>query len=94
VDHAFRHFVEGAIAAGGENQVRAARDLVPCQGSRGARAGGGTARDVVPVPFEDLGGVRNQGAALPSQLARARVIDQDGVAIIGDGEFSRFLVKL
>ena len=92
--HAFGHFVEGAVAAGGQNQIRAARDLFPRQRARGAWTGGGAARHLMPVLFQDCGGARDQRASFPPQLARAWVINEDGLAVAGDSGLSRFLVRL
>ena len=92
--HAFSHFVEGAIAAGGEDEIGAAGDLVARQGTGGARAGGGAAGDAMAIGFKDPHGARDQGAALPAEFTRTRIVNHDSLAVSGYGERSQFLVRL
>jgi hypothetical protein len=36
----------------------------------------------------------DEASAVPFEFARTRIVDEDGVLIAWNGEFSRFLVKL
>jgi len=58
------------------------------------RACGGSDGDAVALLFQDPDGPRDLGIPVPPELARARVVDQDGVPVGCDGGFSGFLVKL
>ena len=93
-DHAFGHFVEGAIAAGGQNQVRAALDLLPSQRAGGTGTGGGAARHAWPSSSRIRAALAISALPFRPNLPAHGIINQDGLAVGGDGEFSRFLVRL
>ena len=79
--HPLGHFVDGAIAAGRQNQVRAVLDMPARQAARHAGAGGGGGRDAMAVFGEDLEGALDQRSPMPPDLARLRIIDQYGLPV-------------
>jgi hypothetical protein len=92
--HPFGHFVERAIAAGGQDQVGPVRDFFARYRARRARPGGGAARHPVAAVGENPRGARDELAPLPPELAGARVENDDGLTVAGYGDRSRFLVRL
>jgi hypothetical protein len=92
--HAFGHFIDGAVAAGGHDQVGAAAHVLARNGARGSRALGGDHRQVVAIVAEDSGSALDELVPVPSELARIGIVDQDGLFENGDGVFSGFLVRL
>jgi hypothetical protein len=92
--HAFGHFIDGAVATGGHDQVGAASDMFARNGARGSGPPGGDHGQVVAIVPEDSGHASDERVPLPSELARIGVVDQDGVLENGYGVFSGFLVRL
>ena len=86
--HPLRHFVDGAIAARRQDQVRAVLDVRARNRARRGGAGRRGHRDVVPLPGEDFHDALNARAAAPSEFSRAGIVDQDGLPVACNGAIS------
>ena len=83
--HAFYHFVNGAIAAGGNDQVGAAGNVFARNRTRGSRAGSGSHGDRMSVLAEDLYGPFQKRTAAALEFARPRIVYEDSIPVVGDG---------
>ena len=92
--HALRHFVDGAVAAGSDNQIGAAFDVLARHGAGGFRARGGHDRYRVGIFGEDLNRPRERRPAFPPQFTRARIVDEDSISVTCNVISPRALVKL
>jgi hypothetical protein len=86
--HALCHFVDGAIAARRQNQVRPIADMGARNRAGRGRAGGGGNRDIVPALREYFYDALDTRAAAPSEFPRTGVVDQDGLPVGCDGTIS------
>ncbi len=89
--HAVHHFVDGAVAARHQNQIRAALDAAPCDIRGRVRARGGNGVDNRhPARGEDLERVLQRMLA-PPESARERIVDKKGmlVALDSTSNYSR-----
>ncbi len=83
IHHAVDGLVDGAVAAGHQNQIRsaiycAARDLAGV-----ARPGGGNGIHSDPVRVQQLDGPSKRMLS-PSESARVRIIDENGLPVALD----------
>jgi hypothetical protein len=68
--------------------------MIPCNTARRPGAGRGGNGDGAGAVAEDSRRPLDQAAAIPFELTRTWIVDEDGVLIACDVKFSRFLVKL
>ena len=80
-DHTVRHFVDGPIAAPGQDQVRSFFDTLPRDGCSRAGTGRRYRRDPVPPSGKRLNGTLEKVVTLAIQLARVGIIDEEGVLV-------------
>jgi hypothetical protein len=94
MQHALRHLVDGAVAAQGYDQLRATLDGFPHNSPRRPGTCGLGHTYVVAVIFQGLSGTFDERVSIPSESARAGIVDEDGILVGCDWLFSGFLVKL
>ena len=78
--HAVDHFVDGAVAPAGDNQVAARSHLLAGQRGGAAGAGGGNANDANAVGVEQVRRAVQVALSFPAQPAGEGIIDEGGVA--------------
>jgi hypothetical protein len=85
VDHPIGNFVDGAVAAGGENEVSATADAVGGQRGGRARSLCGNGFDFVTRIFQDAYGCIEPAPAAAAETSRVGVIDKIAAAVVRDG---------
>jgi hypothetical protein len=93
VGHALGDLVDGAVAAGADDEVRAALDVELRNRAGGVRAGGRSDGDVVAGGAQDGDGTVNERASAALELPGVGIVDEDGLFGRLDAGL-RFLVKL
>src|SRR5712671_368198 len=83
-DHPVDHFVDGAVTTGGEYQIGPLADTIAGQRGGVFRAVGGLWTHAVAVGVKDAQSTAKELGIAP-QFARMGIINQEGVAIDGDG---------
>ena len=92
--HPLHHFVDGAVPAGGQDQVRAARDGLPGKIPSSFRASGGHQVGVISGPLKKPLYPGKERRTVSAESARTRVIDNNSIPIRGDSDAPIPFVKL
>lgn len=85
---AIGNFIDGAIAASGDDESCSFDDAVPRNGGRIAGSGGGYRCNVLAAIPEGFDGTLKKLSAFPVELTRTRVIDEERVVVNSDKPWS------